>query len=62
MRNALSLFACFVLAIPLSAQERRAMTTDDALNMVSVGGATISPDVTWVLLSNSELDWEENDR
>jgi len=38
------------------------MTTDDALNMVSVGGATISPDGTWVLFSKSELDWDENER
>ena len=38
------------------------MTTDDALNMVSVGGATISPDGTWVLFSKSDLDWDENER
>lgn len=38
------------------------MTTDDALNMVGVGGALISPDGSWVLFSKSELDWEENER
>ena len=38
------------------------MTTDDALNMVRVGGGLISPDGTWVLFSKSELDWEENER
>ena len=38
------------------------MTTDDALNMVQVGGATISPDGSWVLFSKSELDWDENER
>ncbi len=38
------------------------MTTDDALDMVAVGGATIAPDGTWVLFSKSELDWKENKR
>jgi len=38
------------------------MTTDDALNMVRVGGELISPDGSWVLFSRSELDWEENER
>ena len=38
------------------------MTTDDGLNMVRVGGATISPDGSWVLFSKSELDWGENER
>jgi len=51
-----------VLASPLSAQERRPMTTDDALDMVRVGGALMSPDGSWVLFSRSELDWEENER
>ena len=36
------------------------MTTDDALDMVQVGGALISPDGSWVLFSKSELDWDEN--
>jgi dipeptidyl aminopeptidase/acylaminoacyl peptidase len=30
--------------------------------MVRVGGATISPDGSWVLFSKSELDWGENER
>lgn len=50
------------LALPLPAQERRAMTTDDVLDMVRVGGALMSPDGEWVLLSKSELDWDENER
>ena len=49
-------------APPAEAQERRPMTTDDALNMVQPGGATMSPDGSWVLFSKSELDWEENER
>jgi dipeptidyl aminopeptidase/acylaminoacyl peptidase len=38
------------------------MTTDDALDMVQVGGALMSPDGTWVLYSRSELDWKDNKR
>ena len=40
----------------------RPMTVDDALDMVSVGGALMSPDGEWVLYSRSELDWGENER
>lgn len=38
------------------------MTTDDALDMVMVGDALMSPDGSWVLYSRSELDWDENER
>ena len=62
MRSTLLCFALLLVAAPLAGQERRAMTTDDALDMVQVGGATISPDGSWVLFSKSELDWEENER
>ncbi len=61
MRN-LTLLSVFVLAVPVAGQERRAMTTDDGLDMVQVGGAMISPDGSWVLFSKSELNWEENER
>ena len=57
-----TLSLALVLVAPVAAQERRPMTTDDALDMVQVGGATISPDGSWVLFSKSELDWEENER
>lgn len=50
------------VAAPAEGQERRAMTTDDVLDMVQVGGALISPDGGWVLFSRSELDWDENER
>ena len=43
-------------------QQQRPMTTDDVLDMVSVGGATISPDGEWVLYSRSDLAWDENER
>ena len=49
-------------AVPALAQERRAMTTDDGLEMVSVGNALMSPDGQWVLYSRSELNWDDNKR
>jgi dipeptidyl aminopeptidase/acylaminoacyl peptidase len=62
MRKLATLFFLVLVASPVHGQERRAMTTDDGLNMVRVGGATISPDGSWVLFSKSELDWGENER
>ena len=56
------LLILLALAVPVSGQERRAMTTDDGLDMVRAGDAIISPDGSWVLFSRSELDWEENER
>ena len=56
------LLILLALAVPVSGQERRAMTTDDGLDMVRAGDAIISPDGRWVLFSRSELDWEENER
>ena len=56
-------------ALPLVQEEQaaepqgpRPMNVDDALDMVSVGGAVMSPDGEWVLFSKSELDWDENER
>ncbi len=56
--------ALLTLSLPAlsTGQERRAMTTDDALNMTGVGNALLSPDGQWVLFSKSELDWDENER
>jgi len=62
MKKFALLFFVLGLTAPVEAQERRAMTTDDGLDMVGVGGATISPDGSWVLFSKSELDWAENER
>ena len=62
MRKLALLPLILLLVVPAAAQERRAMTTDDGLDMVRVGGATISPDGTWVLFSKSEVDWAENER
>jgi dipeptidyl aminopeptidase/acylaminoacyl peptidase len=62
MRTLLTLFTAFIATTSVSAQEGRPMTTDDALEMVQVGGALMSPDGDWVLFSKSELDWDENER
>ncbi len=51
------------LAAPAAAQDaRRPMTVDDALDLVSVGGALVTPDGTRVFFSRSELDWAGNKR
>ena len=62
MRTLVGLSLAVLLYVPVSAQERRPMTTDDALDMVQVGDPLIAPDGTWVLFSRSELDWDENER
>ncbi|MDW7761725.1 MAG: S9 family peptidase [Acidobacteriota bacterium] len=61
----LTMLVAFLLGPALSAAAetpRRPMTADDALNMVDVGLGLISPDGTWVLYSESVLDWEKNKR
>ncbi len=59
-------FFAMVLCLSLTGlgqeTERRPMTTDDALNMVQLGDALISPDGEWVFFSKSELNWEKNKR
>ncbi len=62
MRQLICVLVTLVTVTPLAAQERRPMTTDDALDMVQVGGVLMSPDGSWVLFSKSELDWDENER
>jgi dipeptidyl aminopeptidase/acylaminoacyl peptidase len=58
----LLLTICFAIFLPAEEKMRRPMTADDALNMVAVGDALISPDGHWVFFSKSELDWKENKR
>ncbi len=62
MRQLICFLVTLVTVTSLAAQERRPMTTDDALDMVRVGGVLMSPDGSWVLFSKSELDWDENER
>src|SRR5918997_6451615 len=63
------LFRISVLATVLflsasgSAQDRRAPTVDDLLNLVQVSGAEISPDGKQVIYVKSELKkWSDNKR
>lgn len=50
---------CLFLSINVSAQ-KRAMTTDDYLNMVGIGSTIISPDGESVIFGKRTLNWEEN--
>ena len=60
------IFALFGLFLPASllAQDpaRRAMTVDDALDMIRIADVLMSPDGEWVFYSESALDWDENKR
>ncbi len=60
----LHFFLILLIIIPIYAQEPnlRPMTVDDALNMVRLGNAQMSPDGKWVFFSKSELDWGKNKR
>ena len=51
----------FVLAANGALAAKRPMTVDDALNVVSVGDALISPDGKHVFYSKTELVWEKTD-
>lgn len=61
MKKLLLLFLLFGLSFSTIAQ-KRAMTTDDALNMKQLGSAIISPDGESVIYGVSELEWEDNKR
>ena len=62
-RIALVLGFALVVADTAAAQERRAPTIDDLLNLVQVSGAEISPDGTQVIYTKSELKkWSDNKR
>jgi dipeptidyl aminopeptidase/acylaminoacyl peptidase len=55
--------ALLVTVASSSAQERRAPTIDDLLNLVQVSGAEISPDGAQVIYAKSELKkWSDNKR
>ena len=57
------LFTLFIVSPFLAEEkERRPMTTDDVLDMASIGNALLSPDGQWVFYSKSELDWPKNNR
>ncbi|MEQ8524651.1 S9 family peptidase [Gracilimonas sp.] len=54
----LSILLLFV-ALDISAQ-KRAMTTDDYLDMIRVGSSMISPDGNSVIFGKTKLNWEKN--
>ncbi len=68
MRTRLSVVVLATISVAFAAtvsnaqDARRPMTVDDSLNMVTVGGALMSPDGRWVFYSQSELDWKGNKR
>ncbi|MBW1899463.1 MAG: S9 family peptidase, partial [Deltaproteobacteria bacterium] len=65
MKKLITLFSLLLFvsgSILAEEKARRPMTTDDALNMASVGGGLMSPDSKWVFFTKSELDWEKNKR
>jgi len=63
-RRLLAATLAFLIAAAIGAAQdvRRPMTVDDALDLVSVGNALMSPDGRWVFYSTSELDWKGNKR
>lgn len=61
MKRILFLGIGLLLAQSMSAQ-KRAMTTDDVINLTQLGSAMISPDGEAVIFGKSELDWKENKR
>jgi dipeptidyl aminopeptidase/acylaminoacyl peptidase len=61
--RSLAVVVIVCVAATASAQERRAPTLDDLLNLVQVSGAEISPDGRRVIYSKSELKkWSDNKR
>jgi dipeptidyl aminopeptidase/acylaminoacyl peptidase len=63
LARALGVVVIVCVAATASAQDRRAPTVDDLLNLVQVSGAEISPDGTQVIYTKSELKkWSDNKR
>lgn len=61
--RALAVTVALSVAASASAQDRRAPTIDDVLNLVQVSGAEISPDGKRVIYAKSELKkWSDNKR
>ncbi|MEM6801450.1 MAG: S9 family peptidase [Bacteroidota bacterium] len=57
-----SLFLIFIFSTMSAQAPKRAMTVDDLLNMVRLGGAKISSDGSRILYTKSTLNWKENKR
>ena len=63
-KNILSGMVILLMIITLHGQEkeRRPMTVDDSLNIVSIGNVIISPCGQWAFFSKSTLNWKKNKR
>jgi len=63
MIRSIAFLTILILFFSVSANaQKRAMTTDDALNMTNLGSAVISPDGKSVIFGKSDLNWKENKR
>ena len=60
--NIVAAILLITVAVAPAQEPRRAMTVDDALDMIQVSSPQISPDGKWVLYSRSELKWKDNKR
>lgn len=56
------LFLFFTFLVSSAFAQKRAMTTDDILNMDRLSSSMISPDGNSVIFGKSTLDWDENKR
>lgn len=55
------LLTLFVISLSFNASaQKRAMTTDDYLNMVGIGSSLISPDGESVIFGKRTLNWDKN--
>lgn len=59
MRQFILLLLFLFAGLNIQAQ-KRAMTTDDYLNMVRIGSSMISPDGNSVIFGKTKLNWKEN--
>ncbi len=57
-----ALFLIISLFVTTAFAQKRAMTTDDIINMDRLGSSMISPDGNSVIFGKSTLDWDENKR
>lgn len=56
------LFILFTFLVSSAFAQKRAMTTDDIINMDQLGSSIISPDGNSVIFGKSTLNWGENKR
>ncbi|HET8865837.1 MAG TPA: S9 family peptidase [Gracilimonas sp.] len=59
MQKSVLFLLLFLIGFPAIAQ-KRAMTTDDDLNMVNLRSPMISPDGDFVIFGKSTLNWDDN--